>query len=421
MGESWGKGAVRSGALHKDWSCRDARARFSKGVAPAPEVAAMSFSIADFEKLARNAGPDRSAALLRACAELYASEDKHTERERRLFQSIVYDLFGTCGSDGKRVLADLVAAHPETPKPVLRLLYREPIDIARQVILRSPQLDELEMLRIANLGGAHLQTLAERPDLPLLALQAIVMADDLGAIGALIGNRSVSLEPVPFEKLLQAVTRNHRLGDQLALRPDIAGERLVEIFLDLGRAGRERVVAAVEHKLLGASVGRKPIPVTTKVSGNGHYPLYKAIYSRDRELLLSLLAQEFDLRRTLVERILDDATGEPIAVLLKASGIPTDRAIAAFSDIIPTLAQSSDKVRSLTRFFDRLSVKAALYLIDQWRISDQPAMRVPPHLVSPVHKLAAAESQRRLKAQVTQPTGDADNDRGKSPKKVDAA
>lgn len=358
----------------------------------------MSFSIADVEHLARSAGPDKSLALLRTSTEVYVRESSHSDRERRLFQDIVADLFDTCGNEGKRLLATLVAAHPDIPKPVLRLLYRETIDIARPVILRSPALDEFELLRIAGVGNAHMEALAERPDLPLVVLQAIFMQNNRRATAALIANRSVSLDPVPLDKLIAAAGTDRSLCDQLALRQDIPGDRLIDLFLELGRAGRQRVVAAVEHRLLGASLARKAGGLSVSPPLRSHYPLYKAIFSHDRAGLVSLLSQDLNLRRTLVERIVDDATGEPLAILLKATGIPADRAIASFADINPALGQTSDLVRNLTRFYDRISVKAALHIIDKWRISHPGDAAAPPHLAAPEQRLTRAESLRELAA-----------------------
>ncbi len=352
----------------------------------------MPFSIGDVEKLTRTRGPERSAALLRAAGETFTRESTHSERESRLFQDIVAELYDRCSIEARHALAMTVAGHKGIPKPVVRRLYRDRIEVARPIILKSPALDELELLRIAGMGGEHVVALAERRNLPLVVVQSVFLKGNRSATAALIANRTISLEAVPLDRLVAAAGGDRALCDQLALRPDIPGDRLIDLFLNLGRAGRERVVAAVEHRILGASLARKVPHTPVAPAGRSHYPLYKAIFSNNRDALVSLLSRDFNLRRLLVERIVDDPTGEPLAILIKATGIPADRAIASFADINPILGRRSDVIRALTRFYDRISLKAALHIIERWRASHPAEAIAPPHMAAPEHRAVRADA-----------------------------
>jgi hypothetical protein len=121
--------------------------------------------------------------------------------------------------------------------------------------------------------------------------------------------------------------------------------------------------------------------------------LESAALSRNRAKFTSLLEQALRLTREKAERIVNDASGEPLLVAAKAVGMPSIVLQRVLMFIDPAIGESVQRVFELAALYERIHAQAALRIIASLRGDDIVRPRRPAH--RPVYYDDEAAGSRR--------------------------
>lgn len=142
---------------------------------------------------------------------------------------------------------------------------------------------------------------------------------------------------------------------------------LCDLFFDSDAHTRRLILTNLDAVASG--------PVTARKSDIGRH-LEIAALRHDGTAFARELADALDLDRALAQRIVDDATGEPIVVVAKVLGMPAEVLQRVLLFLNPSVGQSVQRVYELAALYEQMSLQAAHHLLSILRdATAQPAHR----------------------------------------------
>lgn len=232
------------------------------------------------------AAPSRDAALLRATTDLFCEDEAHDRDDLCRYEELAIHFLPKVAADDRRHVAERLADRRDAPLPVLRLLARDEIAVAAPILERSPALTAVEMLGVIAAGSAeHRRRLAGRAGLPPEVATALRLADgdDAGAAGE--------------------------------------AEDPARAFLALDRSGRLAAIARTSTRLAAAPQS-EPARLARLV--DRAYRTAQALTAArtgKRAQMIEALAALAGVPSAVAEALADDASGEPMAVLVRAANL----------------------------------------------------------------------------------------------------
>ncbi|MGJ4929709.1 DUF2336 domain-containing protein [Bradyrhizobium sp. HKCCYLS2038] len=264
--------------------------------------------------LSRREGVDIKPTLLRVLTDLYVQASTHSADEERQFVELVSRLVDDVDDATRAAVRARLAIYPGTP-----------IEILGKLGLRPAQ---------------------DEPKLPL-----------------------ASLIPPNLRAPSRSPARDDANSADLAMQPRDAAE-LSEMFL---RAGAKERIAILEN--LATAPLKPAAPTPQHRAAQAIEALEMAAFNADVETFTIELGESLILPARVTQEVMDDASGEPLACAAKALGMPN----AVFERVLlflkPEMGQSVQTVFRLSRFYERLSDRAALIMLAAWRGSAVAAMR----------------------------------------------
>ena len=322
-----------------------------------------------FSELVRANRKTRNAALLRVTTELYALDRDHSADQRRRYEELATHLLPEAPLADRVFIAECLADIEDAPVAILRMLARDVLEVAEPVITKSPALGTFDLLSaISATGPEHHRLIARRPHLPADVARAL----------DLVGNTAAG-EPAPPTDAKgdgPAATATKKPA-QPHDRAPVAGaaesaHRDAWSFLALDREQRLRLVAELASRPLlvtdrgqGADKAFEKIVTTAQVVGYAG--------SRRTEDIIGAIAKALKLPAEFVAASINDQTGEPLAILLKALRLDDATARQVFLMMSP-VGRDVARFFPLSDFHSGMEPVVAEALVSQWREADaQPA------------------------------------------------
>jgi uncharacterized protein (DUF2336 family) len=344
-------------------------------------------SLADFSPSGQQA---RDAALLRATTDLFAQELAHDRDEIRRYEELATHFLPRVPPEDRAFVAEQLAVRLDAPQSVIRMLAKDRVDIARHVIGQSPVLGPLDLLTIiAATGPDHHRLIAKRANLAPEVEHALRLVGDqatLDFLGTREDDRGIAGDveissPVEPSTAAAAAPSDVAQGRSEALRA--RAERLdVWQFLGLDRAARLKLMAALATRppvrRYAGPASRLDRAFRTILSAA---QIVGFARSGQRQALVEAIAGGLGLEQEVVVACLDDATGEPAAVLLKALGLDNVQAQQVLLLATPTVGFDVSIFFRASDLYAGMEKWIAEILVDAWRENDaRPAPRHEPHL-----------------------------------------
>jgi hypothetical protein len=202
--------------------------------------------------------------------------------------------------------------------------------------------------------------LIDSVDAPTRALVAARLQDYPAAPAAVLSKLQVSAVPP-------------------ARAPDAPpGDDLTDLFFSAAPDERRLIVA----NLLPQPGARR----SRRASGESLARLEAAALQRNPVEFARTLRVALGIAPALAERIVQDATGEPLVVAAKALGMPAAMLQRILLFLNPVIGQSVGRVYGLAALFDEMTVESAEQMVAIWRGTQR---RVP------VHETATYDDERR--------------------------
>lgn len=324
----------------------------------------------------------RDATLLRASTELFVQVAENDRDAVRRYEELGLHLLPRVSPADRVHVAEKLADRADAPLAVIRLLAKDELAVAEVVLRRSPVLSGADLLAIvAATGPGHHRAISARPDL------------DPGVAGILRLNGARDTQPA------DRPTTPPKVAPAAPTAPRPRGA--FEAFLALDRPGRLRRLAeiALEPSSTGAARPAGGLDRAFKAI-LGAAELAGLARGGERGRLLAIIASTLDLDERLVAASLDDESGEPLALLLKAMALDPTQAQQVMLLAAPKVGRDVTAFFRAADLYQSLEPWVAEAMVRAWRRPSAPPAHQPVYADRPDRLRPAAEAPER---QLTEP------------------
>ena len=321
----------------------------------------------------------RDATLLRATTELFAQQPAHEYDAVRRYEEVVLHLLPKVGAAERAFVAERLSDRSDAPAAVVRMLAKDTIAIAEPILRTSPVLGSLDLLIvIAATGAEHHRLVAGRPHLPPEVVRALHIGGDATVAAILAGRASIptietsAASMPPGSEGTPAAEVHTAPADAPAVRREAPAPTANRFdpwrYLDLDRPARLRLMAELATRppirRYGGQASRldrafRSILSAAQIVGHAR--------NGQRTELVAAIADGLDLEADFITACLDDDTGEPLAVLLKALSLDSVQAQQIFLLSAPKVGRDANVFFRLCDLYAGMEPTVAEALIESWR------------------------------------------------------
>jgi hypothetical protein len=314
--------------------------------------------------------------LLRATTELFIQSPGNDADAVRRFEDVALHLLPKVADADRAFVAESLADRTDAPGMVVRALAKDAIAIAAPLLCRSPALGSLDLLVvIAATGAEHHRLIAARPLLPPEVVRALRLGGDAEvarvldeAASAMAREtampRSALVSPVPAADAAASAEPPPRRAPNAPL----TGRFDPWQYLELDRPARLRLVADLASRPpirhYGGPASRldrafRSILGAAQIVGHAR--------NGQKPDLVEAISGGLDLEPAFIYACLDDDTGEPLAVLLKALSLDSVQAQQVFLLATTTVGRDASVFFRLCDLYAGMEASVAETLVEWWR------------------------------------------------------
>lgn len=353
---------------------------------------------------------NREAALLRATTDLFVHGGQHTRDEIQRFEELALHFLPKVLVSDRAYVAESLADRVDAPPAVLTTLGKDLVEVAAPVLKRAKNLSASDLIGvISETGPLHHRMIAARRDLPAEVVRELRQRQDAVTVALL--DRSPIATPARLAELDSSVVPfapvASELGplpydrddphtpveegeeapeeffdfpaptDELDSLPEVEIHEATERFLDLDRSGRNGVLAALaSQKVQPPRLSpREQFDIALNAAQKaGQIPALAR--SKRKEALVGAFADGLGLEHALVERMIDDPSGEPLVLLVKAIGLSDAEARQVLLLANPAIGYAVKTFFRLADLHAAMEPTVAEAMIAAWR-GDPTAVHEP--------------------------------------------
>jgi hypothetical protein len=352
--------------------------------------------------LARQDGVDVRPTLVRVLTDLYVQKRAHTTDEEHRYTELALWLLAGVDVATRAAVAKKLAAYPQAPRPVIRRLARDIIEVAEPVLMASSCLTSDDLLAvIKDFGSRHAAAIGTRHVSAAPATGRVAGSPMTGNPPLTNRSKDVSAEdgrgvPELAERLLapadrsEAPVQNH---PSTAAAPPAAREgeavNLGERFLNASSPERRLLLERLDDETLPAREAALParrLDLIRELEG-------AALQRRPDDFAVGL-ERALRIPGPRARQIVYDGSGEPVVIVAKALAAATDSLVRILLFLNPRIGQSVERVFSLVDLYEQLSSQAAHHIVASWQ--NVNALEKPKADYRPVHWNDERPGARRM-------------------------
>lgn len=212
--------------------------------------------IAGLLALAHSRAPDDRQRLLLGVAALCDAAPPGSEMEPVLSE-IFLTLAAQAERDVRQVLAERLAGVAWAPPALINMLALDEIEIARPVILASPLLQDIDLIRVlVESTLEHQIAVARRPNLGGRVVDAIIDRGEAVTMTALASNRTADISDAAMRRLVEHSRRIAGLRAPLTRHPRLSQDMARHLYQWVGQALRQSIGERfrIDDRLLNAAI-----------------------------------------------------------------------------------------------------------------------------------------------------------------------
>ena len=120
----------------------------------------------DFRQIADRSLHARTDRLFRAAVSAYCALPRPSRRDTVQLEDLVLPLFDSVSAESRRYVAAVLSELPNPPRTLVGRLCEQPVDVAAPLLIRSPALNDIDLLAVISRHGLpHARAIARRKDL----------------------------------------------------------------------------------------------------------------------------------------------------------------------------------------------------------------------------------------------------------------
>ncbi len=276
------------------------------------------------------------------------------------------------------MMAQRLAKADNPPALLIAKLIRDPrVEVAGPLLEDCPQITDKDLETVVAEGNsAKLRMLARRRHLTVAISYALIKTRDPSVMLTLVRNMEAAISQEGFLALIHAAEDEKELLAPLCTRPDLPAPLAFELFWlappQLRRFILSRFLTDSETLTKILKITMSTNDADDHADANNQHMLLEALERAARgkfEIASDELAQVLQIAPATALRILSDAEGEPLMVLLKVAGYPRQALVGLmkrFRDADLPLLSSGRELDELQSIFDTLSFNKARILLTYW-------------------------------------------------------
>lgn len=278
------------------------------------------------------------------------------------------------------MMAQRLAKADNPPAMLVAKLIRDSrVEVAGPLLEDCAQITDKDLeIVVAEGSAAKLRMLARRRHLTVAISDALIKTRDPSVLLTLVRNMDAAISQEGFYALIRAAEDEKELLAPLCTRPDLPAPLAFELFwsapAQLRRFILSRFLTDSEtlSKILKITLSTNDTAEALDSGSNNQHVLMEALERAARgkfEIAADELAQALQIIPATAMRILHDAEGEPLMVMLKVAGYPRQALhglMKRFRDSDLPLLSSGRDIEELQSIFDTLSFNKARILLTYW-------------------------------------------------------
>jgi uncharacterized protein (DUF2336 family) len=325
----------------------------------------------------------RLQALWRVTDLFISGENRYTDEQIGLFDSVIGKLAAAIESKARAKLASRLAQVANAPGNVIRSLAADDnIDVARPILSLSERLEEADLVVTAqNKGQQHLAAIARRQSLSETITDLLVTRGNKQVVHSVARNAGARFSDAGFRMLVKRSVGDDELASHVGKRPDLPRHHFLALLDKASASVKDKLVAANPEAAatVDGVVGEIVVTLRSEArNASRDYTLAKAkvealfrqgrlgeleIYgfARERHLedtsvALSLLCQ---VSMDVVERAFMDAGHEVALILCRAAGLSSTTAKAILLLRTADRGMSAQDLDQALTTYGRLQIETA--------------------------------------------------------------
>lgn len=322
-------------------------------------------------------GPDVSARaepktrddLLWLATIRFCGADDHNRLTTKQYTEAFYLLIGQVTQVTQKIIANSLAGCNSTPRVMALYLAMESIDIAAPILTHSFALGQLDLLQIVDAKGAdHAAEIARRPDLGpslvkrLMRVGSPAVAEALDANPALLDGSHTRSAKALFQEI-----GRRRAADELAENEKDEQSQTAATETrpsDFNVAENALLTAAARGgRTKQAETTTPPTPLPIPDFGNA---FERAARAHSRQGMAVLMQKQSGITLETCHRVLEDKTGDTLAVFLRAAEVDDAQANRIQMLAQPTIGLSVQNAMRAVRFYAGLNSETCLAAVEKW-------------------------------------------------------
>ncbi|HMN84945.1 MAG TPA: DUF2336 domain-containing protein [Bauldia sp.] len=364
-----------------------------------------ALSTGSFEAAGLYTQEARDATLIRATTELFIQAEENEPEVARRFEDVALHLLPKVPDADRATVAEALADRADAPGMVVRLLARDSIAIAAPLLSRSPVLGSLDLLVvIAATGPEHHRLIAARPLLPPEVIRALRIGGD-SRVAAIL-DRAAPARIAPSEE--PAAEETGEATAPAAPEPPwrrsfgaaYGGRSDPWKYLGLDRPARLHIMADLASRPPSRTYAGQTARLDRAFrSILGAAQIVGHARSGEKAELVEAISGGLDLEPAFIYACLDDETGEPLAVLLKALGLDSVQAQQVFLLATAKIGRDANVFFRLCDVFAGMEPSVAETLVAAWRETGRrSAAKHQPLFMAPARPPATPAAPARERA-----------------------
>ncbi|MAP48154.1 MAG: hypothetical protein CMH90_01610 [Oceanicaulis sp.] len=343
----------------------------------------------------RPATPRARDLLTRRLADIVCLPSSQIAPQERWMVADVLDELLRAADVGLRAkVSKRLAQQNEAPRALVRRLAHDDFEVAEPLLRRSQALSDFDMMDIAQGSSAlHRLELARRESVSETVAAALAAGGDMDVITSLLRNDGARLASQTVEVIVRVAAEHDAIARLLIRRPELRPAQALALFWSVSHDMRRMILdrfAASRQILQDAAedvfplAAREAEPDTAvqealayidrrqrdrKAAEVTPYGSLEGLIERASQIgfteeLRAEAAVLANIQRDLLNRMIDDFGGEPLAILAKATGLSRQH----LSGLIEGSGRTDafNRVQQAILVFDTMSVDKAQTVLRYW-------------------------------------------------------
>jgi hypothetical protein len=292
-------------------------------------------------------------------------------------------------------IARKLAPCPQTPPALLAEFARLDREADIFLLEHTVAYPHADLERAIARGAPHAAAVARRAHPPADLVDRLAASNDVDVLIALARNETISLERATLASLLRTardaaeVHGDRRLADALLERKPARAENAI-LFLSANLNQRIEILLAAQREQIGRSA-----KASAPIASAALEELEMSAVARQPGRFAAVLAKALDCDADLAKRIVDDASGEPLAVALAALGASNEVLVRVLVSNDLYAGPGHQRILALARLSNSLNRGAALMIVSLLRDGFSGRLRAARTEAGARTALARAPANRR--------------------------